>query len=410
MEEDLGERGYIMEWCKVDAKEYLLPQRRNRIYAIGDVNSGQKREQFVNGMRSTMDSLKSDMTFSLEDIFEKNVLAPTKLTERARKQVGAALEQACLKGQTKHVFVDISTSQSRNPEYCVGATTCIRPAGGIYACSVDRCMVPAELWRCQGLWVDEFANPEAARNILQINSEAKDLCGNAFASTSCQAKLIASLVHCVGWRLVGDAVSGEAVVPCGPPAQAEDLCETEASVGFETTMPKKRKSNQESGPATVTGPDTILCAEKPASPRRKRKRGGSAEGPGGARRRLCLEAVSIDSGEAGAQPGNAEASSSAGPALPVLRRCRKKTAPAEAGSAPLLPQRPQRRPRQEAEKTKGEKPKRKYTEKPETVRSGKQPCVTIATKVRLFKEAWSMFLFVWVYNVIYIIYTSCWCI
>eukprot|EP00435_Cladocopium_sp_Y103_P048340 s1070_g14.t1 len=436
VEKDLQQLGYVMEWGKVDAKDLLLPQRRNRVYATCDVNSGQDPAEYTKAMRSTMESLRSDLTFSFDDILDKSISHRTVLTDRAQKQVDAAMEQACLKGYTEDIFIDISTSSSRAPEYPINATTCIRPSGGIYASNLRRCLIPAELWKCQGIWVDEFADPEAARSMLEMAGDAKDLAGNAFASTSCQAKLICSLVNSSGWGMISGTGLPAALVatsdedtnkkdsavkePVMPRSGSLNLFGGDA-MDFETPLPKRRRLDFDSVPASSSCTRPILSARKTQSAERKEeseheevrandtapassstrpilsarktqtaKRKKESEHEGVRAKKVCTPRhLSLDVEEPEVEMDKKEGipscivEASQGSQPSVLKRCRKKTTvPASAKPSETRPHRwaNLKKPRKRRAK---QEPKRKYTENPKTVRDGKRPCITISAKVTL---------------------------
>jgi hypothetical protein len=445
MEKDLAELGYIMEWGKVDAKDLLLPQRRNRIYATADVNSGQEASLYAQAMRATMESLKSDVTFCINDILDPSICHETALTARAQKQVDAAIEQACLKGHTSDIFIDISTSSSRLPEYAIGCTTCIRPSGGIYASSLRRCLVPEELWKCQGIWVNEFANPEAARSMLEMGADAKDLCGNAFASTSCQAKLICSLVNSLGWDLISGHPISKALVATTEDTE-ESITKLQASdeissigsgclediprdaCGNETPVVKRRRLTQDGAidldptPPRFTRPGSFTrpgnsprpsscirpsgsAMKTHASKRKQESRSEGVKASGGPTpKRLCfdLDNLDVETQGGGRSSCIGEASgSSQHPALgsqQVLKRCRKKTSVPEGALA--VPAKASKPGRQVMRDTCIRK--RKYAEKPDTIRSGKNSVLPIATKLRLLKEAWFSYIFLIFSNIVVI--------
>ena len=78
--------------------------------------------------------------------------------------------------------------------------TCIRPSHGIYSAKYKRWVTVEEMWKAQGLWVSNFENPQAVRDMLATNpKDAQDLGGNAFSGTAVQAKVLASMVHSMGW-------------------------------------------------------------------------------------------------------------------------------------------------------------------------------------------------------------------
>ena len=201
--EDLRALGYQFEWEKLDAQQFLLRQRRNRIFGTGDIDAGQNYEEYRNNMRDTMESMSSDALLAFESVFDQN-LPEEPLEGRTYELLQAALEKACLESNSDNVFIDTSTSESRVNETGVESSTdvltCVRPSHKIYSARLKRFVSPKELWNAQGLFKDNFENPKAVEDMLDKAAKARDLAGNAFPSTCMQAKLLASLVHSQGWK------------------------------------------------------------------------------------------------------------------------------------------------------------------------------------------------------------------
>lgn len=187
----------------MDASQYLLPQRRNRVYGTADLDQGQDLDVFQSKMQQTLSTLTSDKTFPFEDVFDES-LPKIAVPNSLQKRVNQAIEQcASLNKSSTNAFIDTSTSSGRPPEMAINKTTCIRPSHPIYSIRLGRFVTVAEMFKCQGLWKDDFAAPNAIDEELKNTSDAQDLCGNAFASTCAQAQLIASLVHAKGWQSIG---------------------------------------------------------------------------------------------------------------------------------------------------------------------------------------------------------------
>lgn len=220
MEKDLFEMGYILEYSKVDAQSYLLPQRRNRVYASIDVCDGQDANDYASKMKRTMDDLSSDVHVPDHLLFDDSLPQEALSTDRQATKLKEALELTLLKSQSQNIFLDCSTSTGRLPEYAVNALTCVRPCPSIYSYRMKRFVTVKEMWLAQGLFPHNFANPTAVEQALTHLAEAQDLAGNAFASTCMQARVLASLVHSHGWGCLDGAPS---IKPLGQRSQTGGL-------------------------------------------------------------------------------------------------------------------------------------------------------------------------------------------
>ena len=256
--EDFKELGYIFQWSKMSAQHYLLPQRRCRVYGLADLDEGQDSEVFSSMMYHTLDSMSSDVRFNLDDIFDANLpTAPPR--GNAEKNVNQALQRTAVKNESTNVFVDTSTSASWEAEYAENMLTCIRPSHPIFSVKYNRYITVAEMFKCQGIFKQDFQNPAVLDEILkQSPGDAQDLCGNAFASTCAQAQLLASLVNASGWTHIGasDVSKMETNVAESPVpnkvsldalASSESIsahsCSNESKSTSPRVSPSKRKSS-----------------------------------------------------------------------------------------------------------------------------------------------------------------------
>lgn len=203
MRSDLEALGYMLEYGPVDSQKYLLPQRRNRIYATADVENGQSVEEYQAKMTATMDAMSSNFIIPVDSILDPDLPGEPLTTERQEHLRKDATERASDPHHGEHVFIDGSTSSSRKSEFATDVFTCIRPSHGIYSCKLGRWVTVGEMWAAQGLWANNFENPEAVDEMLKDTKAAQDLVGNAFSSTVMQAKVLASIVHSCGWESVG---------------------------------------------------------------------------------------------------------------------------------------------------------------------------------------------------------------
>lgn len=179
MQKDFATRGYVLEWDKLDAQWFLLRQRRNRVWATLDVNAGQCVDDYSKRMKSTVRSMASDVLFDFESCFDTTIEADD-LTSTQRQKLHSAMHKDKLDHSSGQVFVDPATSNSRSIESACNVCTCIRPSHGIYSASMKRWVRVDELWKCQGLWREDFPNPWAVDSMLQCDKEARDLVGKVF--------------------------------------------------------------------------------------------------------------------------------------------------------------------------------------------------------------------------------------
>ena len=205
----------MFQWSRMDAQQYLLLQRRNRIYGTADCDHGQCQLSFSGQMLDTLKSLAGNGRFAFSDVFDET-LPEEPATGNALANVQQALEKAALQNMSSNIFVDTSTSLNWSCELAEGVSTCVRPTHPIYSVQLKRFLTPGELLRCQGIFKQDFENPMAIDKVLETPKLAQDLAGNAFASTCAQAQLIASLCHASGWAHVTGVSSTD-----GPQSQDE---------------------------------------------------------------------------------------------------------------------------------------------------------------------------------------------
>lgn len=263
MARDLKQLGYVFQHSKVDSQNYLLLQRRNRVYGLGDLDCGQSSGDLAKRLLTTMLDLASESnSFAFDDVFDSS-LPKCALRGNALDKVNQAVERSLIDNKSQNLFVDTSTSADRDAEVAVGVCTCIRPSHPIYSVKLGRYVTVGELFNCQGLWKEDFRRPEAIDRLLQLPAKAQDLCGNAFSSTVSQAFLLASLVHGQGWKNIDlkstEQADLEAAYNTAGPSSASDL---EAD-----TPPSDHESFATPRPTTTKR--AISAYWKPTSPQKR---------------------------------------------------------------------------------------------------------------------------------------------
>ena len=172
--------GYIFHWQKIDAQFYLVRQRRERIWGIADLKSEVDPKDFSNRIKRTLESMASTEHFEYEKCFDHDI-PKMKLKSKVPKQkLEQAISKVRLSGDdtdNPDVFIDCSTSMQRAPEFAVGVATCVRPSHQIYSNRLGRYLSVSELWACQGLFKESFANPKAVDDVMANQTQAQDLAG-----------------------------------------------------------------------------------------------------------------------------------------------------------------------------------------------------------------------------------------
>ena len=196
--------GHSFCFSKVDTQRFLLPQRRNRVFGIS-ASQGTLTQEEINAEEKKWKKAfsclgQSPHRFSLTDILEGASLPEAKLRALDAKNLSAARANAKRKGQdVSDICLHMGSSEDRL-EFCVGASTCIRPSHDVYYAKLKRTFTGQELLRMQGVFMNDFSVPEAISNIEE--QLARDFAGNAFSTTVVMANLIASMVSHSAWYRV----------------------------------------------------------------------------------------------------------------------------------------------------------------------------------------------------------------
>lgn len=234
VQEDLQSLGFVWECSKVDTQNYLLRQRRQRIWGTADVSRGQDSDEYGKLVRGTMKSLESTVHFPFEETFDLS-LPPNPAflrTDRSKERITRAVESRKSKNLPHtNLFVDCASSASWGTEKAHEISTCLRPTHHVWSTRMERPITVGEMWNCQGLFKSCFPNQQAVERILHRPKEAQDLCGNSFSSTVMQVKFLASLAHSQAWGVIAESHgnNGDALMEGCEEATnlAEALVETE---------------------------------------------------------------------------------------------------------------------------------------------------------------------------------------
>lgn len=204
---DLEERHHSFTFLKLDANNYLLPQRRNRVFGCStSTASGTRSLDDVASENQTWKMLlnrlgtgPSQQQFSLKDMLRTDLpaqplQAPQDITNW--KLVQARVKRASNQDPTC-ICMHLGSSEKRL-EFMKDASTCIRPSHDIYCSMVDRPLHPQEMLKLQGSFECDFPCPDELRSLP--DTLARDLAGNAFPTPCLQAALISSMVCHQTWK------------------------------------------------------------------------------------------------------------------------------------------------------------------------------------------------------------------
>lgn len=189
---DLKAIGYQFQWSKLDAQEYLLLQRRNRIYGLGDLDEGQNSETFSATMQKSLSSMASGVSFGFDQIFDKNLPKCTLKGNALDRMKEAIQKYQYQESESSNLFIDTATSSQREAEAAVGVATCVKPSHSIYSTHLERFLTVQELFHCQGIFKDDFHSPDAFGDVLKSQEPFK---GSRFGWQRLRLNLLPSSTH-----------------------------------------------------------------------------------------------------------------------------------------------------------------------------------------------------------------------
>ena len=184
-------------WDILDTQNYCLPQRRNRVWGLAWLLTGQQAELEVGAeFSNTVRSLRTNWHFPFRLIFKN--LRQQQPTKRHSELIAAAHSKC---PRTENLFVDCASSKERLT-FGEGVLPCLTPSHGIYSTSLKRYLEKEDFLNAQGLWPSCFTEP--AYNLL-LSMDSQNVAGNSFSSTVCLAVALSSLT-CVPetWALLPD--------------------------------------------------------------------------------------------------------------------------------------------------------------------------------------------------------------
>ena len=171
----------------LDTQQYLLPQRRNRVWAASMMSTGNvDATEFEAGFRRGLESLQSGFQFPHSVNF-KDLPPQRPRSDHHKKLIQHAVDHYL----SDDVFVDCSTTE----QYKTSAQSvlpCLTPGHPLYSTALNRYLVQEDFMAAQGLWPSCFKE-DVYKEILESKAIAQSICGNSFSSTVCQAVIMVTL-------------------------------------------------------------------------------------------------------------------------------------------------------------------------------------------------------------------------
>ena len=183
----------------LDSQEFLLPQRRNRVWGLALLNTGEYDQTFGQKYKDCLASLRSTFQFPLAVNFDED--SPMQHPKAGRHET--LVKDAKQSETGDDIYVDCSSSLER----CAKAARvlpCVTPSHPVYSTKLQRYMNNRDFMQAQGWWETCFCDDVYAQMLQKLG---QDLAGNGFSSTVCQAATLAGMVVGVpSWMTVGAQV------------------------------------------------------------------------------------------------------------------------------------------------------------------------------------------------------------
>ena len=202
---DVGEAferlGYHFAYRHVDARRYLLPHRRTRVWmwAIREDISAASAASKVNAILEQLEQPEPAPLGPFLEAAAGGERPRQELNAREAEALNDVVNSSSVQGLTKAALeglvVDISKSAGRAP-WCAGAAPCALPKSRLYWRQRQCVLGPRQLAALQGIWPADF--PGLAAWCEDRSRVVTDMAGNAFTSTVCMAVCLAVLLAISG--------------------------------------------------------------------------------------------------------------------------------------------------------------------------------------------------------------------
>ena len=194
------EEGYVFAYKLVDARNFLVPQRRTRVW-MWAIRSDVAAAPAAGDVLTVLNALERPQSVPLGKF-----LKPLACNVRSRQTINDREEQCldyvvqanpplqCLRAdELTDLVIDVAKSAHRAP-WCIGATPCVLPNSRLHWRRQQRVLSAYEVAALQGIWPRDFP---ALESWCQSDTRSRvlvDMAGNAFTSTVCAAVCLGVMV------------------------------------------------------------------------------------------------------------------------------------------------------------------------------------------------------------------------
>ena len=194
------EEGYVFAYKLVDARNFLVPQRRTRVW-MWAIRSDVAAAPAAGDVLTVLNALERPQSVPLGKF-----LKPLACNARSRQTINDREEQCldyvvqanpplqCLRAdELTDLVIDVAKSAHRAP-WCIGATPCVLPNSRLHWRRQQRVLAAHEVAALQGIWPRDFP---ALESWCQSDTRSRvlvDMAGNAFTSTVCAAVCLGVMV------------------------------------------------------------------------------------------------------------------------------------------------------------------------------------------------------------------------
>lgn len=166
--------GYSFSYTQVDSQLYLVRQRRNRVWGHACRSSDTSWKEM---WADTLLNFGSQLNFPFTEVFAQNLPIQKVENSGQSKAVMRAIQKASTEGKGQDLFIDVTTSESRN-EFNISMLPCVNPKHPVYSTRMERFVLPEEFLSCQGIWANDYPVPAAVQKTCK-KQLAQDLAGQA---------------------------------------------------------------------------------------------------------------------------------------------------------------------------------------------------------------------------------------
>lgn len=191
--------GYAFAYKLVDARNFLVPQRRTRVW-MWAFRSDVAAAPAAGEVLTVLKDLERPQPVALNKFLRTacNVLSCGTINDRQEHVLAHVVQanrplQRLTAEELTDLVVDVAKSAERAP-WCIGATPCVLPNSRLHWRRQQRVLGAREVAALQGIWARDFPALESWCQSDTRSRVLTDMAGNAFTSTVCAAVCLGVMV------------------------------------------------------------------------------------------------------------------------------------------------------------------------------------------------------------------------